>query len=131
MQNHISMHQHTTQGHRSEYVTIHTFISTKGSCSGAALKIRSAFCNNHQMEQQPTLSQREAGSRYYRIRYSTDPEFRKRERERAAAYIDRRREHYKRLWRARYVARKAAAAAAAAAPGMPQLTPSSAAQHMT
>jgi hypothetical protein len=57
-------------------------------------------------------SRKEAGSRYYRNRYSTDPEFREKEHKRAAAYIDGRRDHYKRLWQARYAARKAAAAAA-------------------
>lgn len=69
------------------------------------------------MEQQTaasTPSGKKAGSRYYRNRYNTDPEFREKERQRAAAYIDSRRDHYKRLWQARYAARKAATAAAAA-----------------
>ena len=70
------------------------------------------------MEQQVAASapsRKEAGSLYYRNRYNTDPEFREKERQRAAAYIDSRRDHYKRLWQARYAAKKAAAVAAAAA----------------
>jgi hypothetical protein len=72
------------------------------------------------MEQQATAlsatpSRKEAGSGYYRNRYSTDPDFREKERQRAAAYIDGRCDHYKRLWAARYAAKKASAAAAAAA----------------
>lgn len=58
-------------------------------------------------------SRKEAGSLYYRNRYNTDSAFREKERQRAAAYIDSRREHYKQLWQARYAAKKAAAAAAA------------------
>jgi hypothetical protein len=70
------------------------------------------------MEQQAaasTTSRKEQVARNYRNRYSTDPEFREKERQRAAAYIDSRRDHYKRLWAARYAARKATAVAAAAA----------------
>jgi hypothetical protein len=62
-----------------------------------------------------TTSRKEAGSRYYRNRYSTDPDFREKERQRAAPYNDSRRDHYKRLWAARYAVRKASAVAAAAA----------------
>jgi hypothetical protein len=70
------------------------------------------------MEQQAaasTTSRKEQAARNYRNRYNTDPEFREKERQRAAAYIGSRRDHYKRLWAARYAAKKAAAVAAAAA----------------
>jgi hypothetical protein len=85
------------------------------------------------MEQQATAlsastpSRKEAGSRYYRNRYSTDPDFREKERQRAAAYIDSRRDHYKRLWAARYACKKAAAQAAAAVPAAPDNSRSTAA----
>lgn len=64
------------------------------------------------MGQQPTPSRKETCSLYYRNRYNADPEFREKERQRAAAYIEGRRDHYKRLWQARYIAKKAAALAA-------------------
>jgi hypothetical protein len=51
-------------------------------------------------------------SLYYRTRYNADPEFCKSERQRAAAYIDSRRDHYKMLWQARYAAKKLKAAVA-------------------
>jgi hypothetical protein len=59
-----------------------------------------------------TTSRKEQVASSYRKRYSTDPEFREKERQ-TAAYINSRRDHYKKLWQARYAARKAAAAAAA------------------
>jgi hypothetical protein len=69
---------------------------------------------DHQTAASPP-SRKEAGSLYYRNRYNTDPAFREKERQRAAAYIDLRREHYKKLWQARHAAKKAVAAAAVAA----------------
>jgi hypothetical protein len=67
------------------------------------------------MEDIATASTRrkEACSRYYRNRYNTDPSFREKERQRAAAYISSRRDAYKQLWRTRYATKKAAAVAAA------------------
>jgi hypothetical protein len=61
------------------------------------------------MEQQAaasTTSHKEQAARNYRNRYNTDPEFREKERQRAAAYIGSRRDHYKRLWAARYAAKR-------------------------
>jgi hypothetical protein len=47
----------------------------------------------HQAAASPT-SRKEQVARNYRNRYNTDPEFREKERQRAAAYIDSRRDHY-------------------------------------
>jgi hypothetical protein len=82
-----------------------------------------------QQDAASTPSRKEQVARQYRNRYSTDPEFREKERQRAAADIDSRRDHYKRLWKARYAARKAAAAAAAAMPEHNTTTAASCSAH--
>jgi hypothetical protein len=69
----------------------------------------------HQAAASTTTSRKEQVARNYRNRYSTDPDFREKERQRAAAYINSRRDHCKRLWAARYAAKKASAVPAAAA----------------